>query len=174
MRIDSEIFASLQNDLVAAARKQDRYDLTTTNLIAPASPTLPQYIDIPLRHNVIAEGLLGHRPYAGAENFNQIEQIACKAACMLFGAERANVQPHSVSQANQAVYQALLENSDKVLAMKFQDGGHLTHGLKINFSGRFFDFDFYGVDSKTGLLDYSAIEEQVKTWSPKMIVCGAS
>lgn len=171
----SERFQELQAELVEAARIQDAYDLGTINLIAPASPTpLKYFYNLPLRHNAIAEGLLGHRPYAGVEGFNRIESIAAEAACLLFGAEYANVQPHSVSQANQAVYQALLDNGDRVLAMRFQDGGHLTHGLKSNFSGRFFDFDFYGVDKTTGLIDYDALEEKAKEFRPKLIVCGAS
>jgi glycine hydroxymethyltransferase len=164
----------LQENLIKAARLQDRYDLNTTNLIAPASPTPSKYFyNLPLGHNAIAEGLLGHRPYAGVEGFNRIEKIAVDAACALFDAEHANVQPHSVSQANQAVYQALLKNNDKVLAMKFTCGGHLTHGLNINFSGRFFNFDFYGVD-ENGLLDYKEIEKKALSFKPKVIVCGAS
>jgi glycine hydroxymethyltransferase len=170
----NERFRELQEQLIEGARIQDEYDRTTINLIAPASPTPSKYCNnLPLQHNAIAEGLFGHRPYAGAEGFNTIESIAVEAACTLFGAEHANVQPHSVSQANQAVYQALLENGDKVLAMKFHDGGHLTHGLKTNFSGRFFDFDFYGVD-KNGILDYKEIEEKASRVQPKLIVCGAS
>ncbi len=171
----TERFKDLQAELIEGARIQDAYDLNTINLIAPASPTLLKYFyNLPLRHNAIAEGLLGRRPYAGVEGFNKIEAIAVEAACLLFGAEHANVQPHSVSQANQAVYQALLGNGDRVLAMKFEDGGHLTHGLKTNFSGRFFDFDFYGVDRTTGLIDYDALEKQAKDFKPKLIVCGAS
>jgi glycine hydroxymethyltransferase len=170
-----ERFAQLQEQLIMGAWQQDSYDLNTINLIAPASPTRLKYFEgLPLRHNAIAEGLLGHRPYAGVAGFNKIEAVAVEAAKTLFGAEHANVQPHSVSQANQAVYQALLENGDQVLAMKFTDGGHLTHGLPANFSGRFFKFDFYGVDSKTGLIDYDALEKQAKELNPKMIVCGAS
>lgn len=175
MRNEFEYYQDLQEQLVAAAEIQDNYDLNTINLIAPASPTpLKYFYNTALRHNAIAEGLLGHRPYAGAEGFNKIEAIAADAACNLFEAEHANVQPHSVSQANQAAYQALLENGDRVLAMKFHDGGHLTHGLNQNFSGRFFNFNFYGVDEETGLLDYKAIREQALTFKPKMIVCGAS
>ncbi|MBI2018775.1 serine hydroxymethyltransferase [Candidatus Daviesbacteria bacterium] len=170
-----ERFQQLQEELIEGARIQDEYDLSTINLIAPASPTpLKYFYDLPLRHNAIAEGLLGHRPYAGVEGFNRIERIAVEAACLLFGAEHANVQPHSVSQANQAVYQALLDNGDRVLAMRFQDGGHLSHGLRFNFSGRFFDFNFYGVDRTTGLIDYDALEEKAVTFNPKLIVCGAS
>lgn len=171
----NKYFQNLQRELIEAAGIQDKYDLETINLIAPASPTpLKYFYDLPLRHNAIAEGLLGRRPYAGVEGFNRIEEIACNAACVLFSAEHANVQPHSVSQANQAVYQALLENGDRVLAMKFHDGGHLTHGLKQNFSGRFFNFDFYGVNEKTGLLDYDRIRQQTLNFKPKLIVCGAS
>jgi glycine hydroxymethyltransferase len=172
--MDKKNLNKLEKELISAAKFQDNYDLTTINLIAPASPTpLKYFFNTVLRHNDIAEGLLGHRPYAGAEGFNRIEDIACKLACSIFGAEHANVQPHSVSQANQAVYQALLKNGERVLAMKFSDGGHLTHGLKINFSGRFFNFDFYGVGSN-GLLDYKSIEKQAIQFKPKMIVCGAS
>lgn len=166
-------YQNKEAELIAAAEMQDKYDLDTTNLIAPASPTPTRYINIPLRHASITEGLLGNRPYAGAEGFNQIERIAAEVACGLFGAEHANVQPHSVSQANQAVYQALLENGDKVLAMKFEDGGHLTHGMRRNFSGRFFNFDFYRVGDD-GLLDYESIEKKANKFSPRMIVCGAS
>lgn len=169
-----EYFRDLHKELVEAAKKQDRYDLETINLIAPASPTpLKYYFNLPLRHNAIAEGLLENRPYAGVEGFNTIERIAAEAACKLFNAEHANVQPHSVSQANQAAYQALLENGERVLAMKFEAGGHLTHGMKRNFSGRFFDFDFYGVD-KAGFLDYREIERKAQEFRPGMIVCGAS
>lgn len=169
-----ERFQELQQQLIEGARIQDEYDLHTINLIAPASPTPLKYFhNTPLRHNAIEEGLLGRRPYAGAEGFNRIESIAVEAACALFNADHANVQPHSVSQANQAVYQALLENGDRVLAMKFTDGGHLTHGMPANFSGRFFDFDFYGTDNN-GLLDYDQIRQQALAFKPKLIVCGAS
>lgn len=171
----NERFQNLQQELIEGARIQDQYDLNTINLIAPASPTpLKYFYNLPLRHNAIAEGLVGRRPYAGVEGFNRIERISAEAACLLFGAEHANVQPHSVSQANQAVYQALLDNGDRVLAMRFQDGGHLTHGLRTNFSGRFFDFDFYGVDKTTGLIDYAVLEEKAMDFKPKLIVCGAS
>lgn len=174
MKREQQYFADLKKELMKAAEMQDAYDLETINLIAPASPTpLKYFCDLPLRHNAIAEGLLEHRPYAGVEGFNRIERIAAESACALFGADHANVQPHSVSQANQAVYQALLDNGDKALAMKFDCGGHLTHGMKRNFSGRFFNFDFYGVDEE-GLLDYERIEEKALSFGPKLIVCGAS
>ncbi len=173
MKAESLDYRRLQQGLVEAAEIQNAYDLNTTNLIAPASPTRLRYINIPLKYADIAEGLLGNRPYAGAEGFNRIEKIAADVACDLFGAEHANVQPHSVSQANQAVYQGLLENGDNVLGMKFEDGGHLTHGMKKNFSGRFFNFNFYGVGND-GLIDYDSLEKQAMEFKPKMIVCGAS
>lgn len=171
---DTTYFTRIQKELIAAAKTQDRYELSTINLIAPASPTPLKYLErIPLKYNAIAEGLLEHRPYAGVAGFNAIERIAAEVACQLFGADHANVQPHSVSQANQAAYQALLQPGDQVLAMKFHDGGHLTHGLHLNFSGKFYHFDFYGVD-KDGVIDYDALEEQAVRLQPKMIVCGAS
>ncbi len=174
MKYDLADLRKLQRRLTFSAKKQDQYDLETINLIAPASPTPTKYFtDLPLLHNDIAEGLLNNRPYAGAKWFNEIEKITAQLACLLFHAEHANVQPHSVSQANQAVYQGLLQNNDTVLAMKFEDGGHLTHGLHLNFSGRFFDFQFYGTDS-SGHIDYDALEKQALHTKPKMIVCGAS
>lgn len=174
MRIGESEVHTYEASLVDAALQQDAYDLSTINLIAPASPTKPEYCDdLPLRHNAIAEGLLGKRPYAGAEAFNRIEEIAVRAACSLFGAEHANVQPHSVSQANQAVYAALLKPGDPVLAMSFETGGHLTHGLSKNFSGALYDFSFYGVD-EDGVINYKQIMSMAESIRPKLIVCGAS
>lgn len=174
MRKRSKYFQKLRKELIKAAKQQDRYDLETINLIAPASPTpLKYFYNLPLRHNAIAEGLLENRPYAGVEGFNRIERIAAEAACELFRAEHANVQPHSVSQANQAAYQALLNYGDRALAMRFDVGGHLTHGMSRNFSGIFYNFYFYGV-GKNGWLDYDEIERKALELKPKLIVCGAS
>ncbi len=174
MRKNTKYFQDLQKDLIKSAEMQDRYDLETINLIAPASPTpLKYFYNLPLKHNAIAEGLLENRPYAGVEGFNRIERVAVEAACRLFEAEHANVQPHSVSQANQAVYQAFLDCGDRALAMRFDAGGHLTHGMSRNFSGIFYDFDFYSVN-KEGWLDYEEIERKAKEFKPKLIVCGAS
>lgn len=165
---------AMETELVAAAKHQDEYDLSTINLIAPATPTPSRYVDdIPLRHNAIAEGLLGKRPYAGAEGFNRVETVAVAAAKILFHADHANVQPHSVSQANQAVYQAVLAPGDPVLAMRFDAGGHLTHGLGRNFSGLHYNFDFYGLD-EDGIIDYDDINKKAQANKPKLIVCGAS
>lgn len=174
MKSNKNFYKRLQKNLIEAAKQQDRYDLETINLIAPASPTpLKYFYNLPLRHNAIAEGLLENRPYAGVKGFNRIERIAAEVACKLFNAEHANMQPHSVSQANQAVYQALLENGERILSMKFEVGGHLTHGMKRNFSGRFFDFDFYGVD-KNGFINYDEIKKKSQSFKPKLVVCGAS
>ncbi len=174
MRREREYFQKLERELVKAAEQQDRYDLDTINLIAPASPTPMKYFyNLPLKHNAIAEGLLENRPYAGVEGFNRIEKIAAEAACELFGAEHANVQPHSVSQANQAVYQALLNYGDRALSMRFDAGGHLTHGMSRNFSGIFYNFDFYGVN-EDGWLDYEEVKRKAQEFKPKLIVCGAS
>jgi glycine hydroxymethyltransferase len=174
MKKQKNYFTALQEELIKAAEQQDRYDLNTINLIAPASPTPMKYFhNLPLKHNAIAEGLLENRPYAGVEGFNRIEKIAAEAACALFEAEHANVQPHSVSQANQAVYQALLNYGDRALAMRFDAGGHLTHGMTRNFSGIFYNFEFYGVN-KDGWLDYEEVKRKAQEFKPKLIVCGAS
>lgn len=168
-------FASLQKKLTAAIRKQDAFESSTINLIAADSATPFKYLhDLPYKRYAITEGLLNKRPYAGVAYFDEIEQLAVDAARKVFKADHANVQPHSGSQANQAVYQGLLQNGDRVLAMSFSSGGHLTHGLHLNFSGRFFDFHFYEVDIKTGLLNYMEIEKIALSLKPKLIVCGAS
>ncbi len=174
MQMKEEDVYKVEQELIRAAKEQDEYDLSTLCLIAPACPTPLKYIhDLPLKYNDIAEGLLGKRPYAGVEGFNKIESIAANMACELFGAEHANVQPHSVSQANQAVYQALLNHGDQVLAMRFDAGGHLTHGMSKNFSGIFYKFDFYGVD-QDGIIDYDEMERLAERLKPKLIICGAS
>lgn len=167
-------YKSLQKRLLEDAAKQDVYEMQTINLIAADSPTPFKYLhQLPYKRYAITEGLLNARPYAGVAYFDDIEKIAAAVACKVFGAEHANVQPHSGSQANQAAYMGLLKNGDTVLAMDFDAGGHLTHGLKINFSGRFFDFKFYGIN-KNGLMDYDEIEKKALEYKPKMIVCGAS
>lgn len=164
---------SIEDELNVAAEYQDIYDLCTTNLIAPASPTPQRYTSTMLRHNAIAEGNIGNRLYAGVDGFNKIEMMAASLACSIFNADHANVQSHSVSQANQAVYQAVLDSGDCVIAMNFKDGGHLTHGLKVNFSGKNYRFCFYGLDDK-GYINYDEIEEKVVEYRPKLLVCGGS
>ncbi|OGE31901.1 hypothetical protein A2631_02125 [Candidatus Daviesbacteria bacterium RIFCSPHIGHO2_01_FULL_44_29] len=169
------ILGKLRTALLKTAKLQDQLESTTINLIAADNATPFKYLHkLPYKRYAITEGLLGKRPYAGVKYFDQIEQIAVDAAKYIFKADHANVQPHSGSQANQSAYLGLLANGDRVLAMSFSAGGHLTHGLKINFSGRFFDFSFYGVDADSGLIDYKEIEKKAIEIHPKMIVCGAS
>jgi glycine hydroxymethyltransferase len=124
--------------------------------------------------NKYAEGYPAKRYYNGCEFVDQAESLAIERACLLFGAEAANVQAHSGSQANMAAYFALLEPGDTVLAMSLDHGGHLTHGMHLNFSGRLYNFIGYGVDPETEMLDYDAIEAMAKEHQPKMIVAGAS
>ena len=124
--------------------------------------------------NKYAEGLPGKRYYNGCKFVDQIEQLAIDRAKALFGAEAANVQPHSGSQANQEVYYALLQPGDTVLGMSLDCGGHLSHGLKANFSGRTYNFIGYGVDAETEQINYDALEELAVKEKPKMILAGAS
>lgn len=124
--------------------------------------------------NKYAEGLPGKRYYDGCEFVDEVERLAIERATKIFGAECANVQPHSGSQANMAVYYALLEPGDKILAMDLAHGGHLTHGAKVNFSGRFFQIVSYGVNPETERLDYDRIESLALEHRPKMLLAGAS
>jgi glycine hydroxymethyltransferase len=124
--------------------------------------------------NKYAEGYPGRRYYGGCEFVDQVETLAIERAKTLFGAEHANVQPHSGANANLAAYLALMNPGDKILGLSLQEGGHLTHGLAVNFSGRLFEAHFYGVDRATGLLDYDAILAKAKEVRPRAIISGAS
>jgi glycine hydroxymethyltransferase len=124
--------------------------------------------------NKYAEGYPGKRYYGGCEYIDQVEMLAIERAKELFGAEHANVQPHSGANANLGAYLALLEPGDRILGLSLQEGGHLTHGLAVNFSGRLFDAHFYGVDPQTGLLDYDGIDARAKEVRPKAIIAGYS
>lgn len=124
--------------------------------------------------NKYAEGYPGKRWYHGCEHVDEAERLAIERAEKLFGAEHANVQPHSGSAANMAVYFAALEPGDTMLAMSLAHGGHLTHGHKVNFSGRFFNVFHYGVDKETELIDYDEMERLADEHKPKLIVVGAS
>lgn len=124
--------------------------------------------------NKYAEGYPGKRYYGGCQCVDVVENIARERAKKLFGAEHANVQPHSGSQANTAVYVALLQPGDTVMGMSLADGGHLTHGSPVNLSGLYYHFVPYGVDPETHLIDYDRLEEQAVTVKPKLIVAGAS
>lgn len=124
--------------------------------------------------NKYAEGFPGKRYYGGCEVVDKVETLAIERLCELFGAEWANVQPHSGSQANAAVFLACLKPGDAILGFDLSHGGHLTHGSPVNFSGKLYDAHFYGVSKETGLLDYEMLEEQARKVKPKMIICGAS
>ncbi|NLC83875.1 MAG: serine hydroxymethyltransferase, partial [Ruminococcaceae bacterium] len=124
--------------------------------------------------NKYAEGYPGNRYYNGCVHVDEVEALAIERACKLFGAEAANVQPHSGSQANMAAYFAILEPGDKVLGMSLDHGGHLTHGHKVNFSGRTYQFIGYGVDPKTETLNYDQIAELAREHKPKLLLAGAS
>ncbi|MBL7250559.1 serine hydroxymethyltransferase [Alloalcanivorax marinus] len=124
--------------------------------------------------NKYAEGYPGKRYYGGCENVDVVEQLAIDRARELFGADWANVQPHSGSQANAAVYMAVLKPGDTVLGMSLDAGGHLTHGAKPNFSGKMYNAVQYGLDNDTGLIDYDQVEKLAREHKPKMIVAGFS
>ncbi len=124
--------------------------------------------------NKYAEGYPGKRYYGGCVNIDGIEELARNRACELFGAEHANVQPHSGSQANMGVYFSVLKPGDKVLGMDLAAGGHLTHGAKVSFSGKLYDFYSYGVSRETECIDYDQLRKTAMELQPKMIVAGAS
>jgi glycine hydroxymethyltransferase len=124
--------------------------------------------------NKYAEGYPGRRFYGGCEYVDQVEELAIQRAKTLFGAEHANVQPHSGAQANMAVYFAAVEQGDTILGMNLAHGGHLTHGSPVNFSGRFYHFVPYGVDEQSGRIDYDEVRKLAHKHRPRMIVAGAS
>src|SRR6185437_11628747 len=124
--------------------------------------------------NKYAEGYPGKRYYGGCEFVDQVESLAIERICKLFGAEAANVQPHSGSQANMAVYMALMNPGDTMLGMSLSHGGHLTHGSPVNFSGKLFRVVSYGLNEATHRLDYNQIREIAKKERPKVLVAGAS
>ncbi|MEN0108965.1 MAG: serine hydroxymethyltransferase [Pseudomonas sp.] len=124
--------------------------------------------------NKYAEGYPGKRYYGGCEHVDKVEQLAIDRAKELFGADYANVQPHSGSQANAAVYLALLQAGDTVLGMSLAHGGHLTHGAKVSFSGKLYNSVQYGIDTTTGLIDYDEVERLAFEHKPKMIIAGFS
>ena len=124
--------------------------------------------------NKYAEGLPNKRYYGGCEVVDEVEQVAIDRLKELFGASWANVQPHSGSQANAAVFLACLKPGDSILGFDLSHGGHLTHGSPVNFSGKFYDAHFYGVEKATGIIDYNKVNDQANKVNPKMIICGAS
>ncbi|MCA9400998.1 MAG: serine hydroxymethyltransferase [Candidatus Omnitrophica bacterium] len=167
-KTDPEIYDAIKEEL---HRQQNNLELIASENIVSEAVMLAQGS---VMTNKYAEGYPAARWYGGCEYVDIAEELAKNRAKKLFGADHVNVQPHSGSQANQAVYLAALEYGDTVLAMDLACGGHLTHGLKINFSGRSFNFIPYKVDKETEQLDYDEIESLAKEHRPKMIVAGAS
>ncbi len=150
--------------------------LNGIELIASENFTSPQVMEAAgsVLTNKYAEGYPGKRYYGGCEIVDQVEQIAIDRAKELFGAVYANVQPHSGSQANAAVFHAFLKPGDKILGFDLSHGGHLTHGSPVNFSGRLYNPVFYGVEAETGVLNYDAIQEIALKEKPNLIIAGAS
>jgi glycine hydroxymethyltransferase len=165
--VDSEVQEALDGEL-----ERQR---TTIELIASENFTSPAVLAAQgsVLTNKYAEGYPGKRYYGGCEQVDKVENIAIERAKRLFGAEHVNVQPHSGSQANEAAYAALVDPGDKVLSMDLAHGGHLTHGMKLNFSGRTYDFVHYGV-GEDGYIDYDQVRDIALRERPKMILSGAS
>ena len=166
--LDPEIFAAVAAEL---QRQQDHIEL-----IASENFTLPAVMEAQgsVLTNKYAEGYPGKRWYGGCEYVDKVEQLAIDRAKKLFGAEHANVQPHSGSQANFAVYTSVLQPGDKILGMNLSHGGHLTHGNPANFSGKLYNFVQYGVRQDNGLIDYDELAKIAAAEKPKMITVGAS
>ena len=156
--------------------REERRQLEGIELIASENFVSPAVLKAQgsVLTNKYAEGYPGRRYYGGCEYIDVIEQAAIDRAKELFGAEYANVQPHSGSSANLAVYRAFLNVGDRVLGMDLSQGGHLTHGSPVNFSGQSYEMHAYGVDPVTELIDYQALEAQAEVVKPKMIIAGAS
>ncbi len=168
MERDHEIF-----DLIEAEKHRQ---LSGIELIASENFTSPAVMEASgsVLTNKYAEGYPGKRYYGGCEIVDQVEQLAIDRAKELFGAVYANVQPHSGSQANAAVFQACLQPGDTILGFDLSHGGHLTHGSPVNFSGKLYRPVFYGVEEETGTLDYDKIERIAQEEKPKLIIAGAS
>ncbi|RLA20190.1 MAG: serine hydroxymethyltransferase [Gammaproteobacteria bacterium] len=165
---DDELWQAIQDE---NQRQEDHIELIASENYA--SPRVMQAQGSQLT-NKYAEGYPGKRYYGGCEYVDKAEALAIDRAKELFGADYANVQPHSGSQANAAVYFALLKAGDTILGMSLSDGGHLTHGSKVNFSGKLFNAIQYGLDAETGEIDYEQVEALAKEHRPKMIVAGFS
>jgi len=160
-------------DLIA---KEHERQIKGIELIAPENFASPQVMEAQgsVLTNKYAEGYPGKRYYGGCEVVDLVEDLARERAKELYGAAYVNVQPHSGSQANAAVYLAVMKPGDTVLGFDLSHGGHLTHGSPVNFSGKTYNAEFYGVEKETGLLHYDAIEAKAKECKPKMIIAGAS
>ncbi|MFA5059585.1 MAG: serine hydroxymethyltransferase [Candidatus Omnitrophota bacterium] len=168
MKVDGQVYKAIQNEV---KRQNENLELIASeNFVSEAVLEAQGCV----MTNKYAEGYPTARWYGGCENVDVVEQLAIDRAKKIFGAEHVNVQPHCGSQANMAVYQAVLNPGDTVLAMDLACGGHLTHGHKLNFSGRTYKMVPYGVNKETEMLDYNEIMDIAKKCQPKMILAGAS
>jgi glycine hydroxymethyltransferase len=167
-QVDPEVFSAIQKE---TERQQSGLELIASeNFVSKAVLEAQGCI----MTNKYAEGLPGKRYYGGCEFVDVVENLAIERAKALFGADHANVQPHSGSQANMGVYFALLNIGDTVLGMELSHGGHLTHGSPVNFSGKFFNIVSYGVNRETETIDYDELRSKALEYKPKMILAGAS
>ena len=174
--LDHRPLSEIDPQIHQAIEQEKQRQETHIELIASENFTLPAIIEATgsVLTNKYAEGYPAKRYYGGCEHVDIAESLAIERAKRLFGAEHANVQPHSGSQANTAVYFAMLQPGDKILTMSLQDGGHLTHGHPKNCSGMLYNVINYGVDPNSGRIDYDSIEELAKNEKPKLITVGAS
>ncbi len=167
-RQDPEVYDAMMREL---RRQRDHIELIASeNFVSPAvMEAMGSHLT-----NKYAEGYPGARYYGGCQYVDEVENLAIERAKKLFGAEHANVQPHSGSQANVAVYLALLKPGDTILGMDLSHGGHLTHGSKASISGKYFNACFYGVDPETERIDYDAVQQRAEEVRPKILIAGAS
>jgi len=163
-------------EVYAAIRSEEKRQRENLVLIASENYASPAVLGAQgcLMTNKYAEGYPGKRYYGGCQNVDTVEELAIARAKELFGCEHVNVQPHSGSQANMAVYLAVLKAGDLIMGMDLAHGGHLTHGSRVNFSGKIFQSFSYGVDRETEAINYEAVERQAKEVRPRMLVVGAS
>ena len=174
--LDARPLSEIDPQIHQAIEQERQRQQTHIELIASENFTLPAVIEATgsVLTNKYAEGYPAKRYYGGCEHVDVAESLAIERAKRLFGAEHANVQPHSGSQANTAVYFAMLQPGDKILTMSLQDGGHLTHGHPKNCSGMLYEVINYGVDPQSGRIDYDSIEQLAQQEKPKLITVGAS
>ena len=172
----SEKLSKLDPELASAIESEQTRQEEHIELIASENYTSSEVMEIQgsVLTNKYAEGYPGRRYYGGCEHVDEAEVLAIERVKSLFSADYANVQPHSGSQANMAVYMSLLDHGDKILGMSLSDGGHLTHGAKVNFSGQLYQFLSYGLNPDTGRIDYDQVYELAQKHRPKMIVAGFS
>lgn len=176
MFVGNETIAGFDEEVAAAIAQETVRQEEHIELIASENYASPRTMEAQgsVLTNKYAEGYPGKRYYGGCEHVDKVEVLAIERIKQLFGADYANVQPHSGSQANAAVYLALLEGGDTVLGMSLADGGHLTHGASVNFSGKLYNAVQYGIDIATGAIDYDEVARLALEHRPKLLLAGFS